>query len=99
MVHRSAARARVCLLTTCCMTPSSLWRQPLDEPSHAGLLCGPAEPAPREPFVDQPIVQPVGATLPELDGLGDEPEPTPVRRYGDVFVVGPPFLDLSHALF
>src|ERR1017187_1314878 len=43
-------------------------RQPLNHPGAARLAA-----------VPEPVVKPAAAPLPELDGLGDDPEPSPVR--------------------
>src|SRR6185295_15711863 len=37
-------------------------------------------PALALPAIEEPVVQPIGAPLPELDGLRDEPVSAPVRR-------------------
>ncbi len=49
-------------------------------------------PALTLPPVDQPVVHPPLAALPELHDLGPDPEAAPLRRHGDLDDVGEPLL-------
>src|SRR5687768_8573967 len=64
------------------------------DPLGGKTLDAPGGPGAR---VEQPIVQPVGAPLPELDTLWHHPVAAPMRRPGRVVAVAP--ARLFHRLF